>query len=154
MGKYGALGKPDHEQFFNRAVSQAAYERNEMAKKAAAAAKEEPKTEPTPAPAAEPAPAPAAEPAPAPKQVKLVRPAGIKKGALVFFHRAKNMGYKVEMECWPAIIIGFPDKASNFQEVDGAVNLKVFTEYGDEVRKGVMFAHHPEKREGRWTFEE
>jgi len=82
------------------------------------------------------------------------RPEGIAIGRIVHFYREDNSGFGVKVTAFPAMIIGLPPATSNFQEKDGAVDLKVFTYHGDEIRKGVMFAHSKEKRPMRWSFPE
>jgi hypothetical protein len=96
--------------------------------------------------------APAAQEAPKASGEK--RPGGIAIGRIVHFHRLVNMGYSNKTETLPAMIIGLPPGSSNFQDKDGAVDLKVFSYHGDEIKKGVMFAHTVEKQENRWTFPE
>lgn len=92
--------------------------------------------------------APASNPAPTPSTK--VRPAGIGPGRIVLFTRevfTNSGGKTVQL---PAIILNEADAASNFQPHDGAVDLKVFTKHGDEVKNGVMFSE--EYAVNKWSF--
>lgn len=86
----------------------------------------------------------------APTPSTKVRPAGIGPGRIVLFTRevfTNSGGKTVQL---PAMILNDADTASNFQPHDGAVDLKVFTKHGDEVKNGVMYSE--EYAVNRWSF--
>jgi hypothetical protein len=78
------------------------------------------------------------------------RPEGIAIGRIVHFYREKT-GQQGVLETFPAIILSEAAAVSAFQPKDGAIDIKIFTRHGDEVRSGVMYAHEGPKA-GRWAW--
>jgi len=116
-----------------------------MAKKEAVK-KEEPKAAVEPQASEPVAPEPTFD---APKPSTKGRPAGIVKGEIVFFYREENTQTGSKLESHAAIILGEANAASNFKPEDGAVDLKVVTRHGDEVKNGIMFSAEP--KAGYWS---
>lgn len=79
------------------------------------------------------------------------RPEGIALGRIVVYYRGENTGFSTKLNAIVGVIVGFPSPTDNFQPKDGAVHIKLFGLHGDEVRKGVMYAHGGPK-DGRWVF--
>ncbi len=92
----------------------------------------------------------AAEPVAAPKPTGKTRPAGISPGRIVHFYREENTQTGSKLTCLPALLLKEADGASNFKPEDGAVDLKVFTKHGDEVKNGVMHSEIPKPAYWSW----
>lgn len=86
----------------------------------------------------------------APKPTGKKRPAGIVSGLMVHFHRDVNTQIGNKLDLLPAMILKEADAASNFKDEDAAVDLKVFTKHGDEVKNGIMYSEEP--KNGYWSF--
>lgn len=84
------------------------------------------------------------------KAATKTRPAGIAPGRIVHYFRDINTQSGNKLECLPAMILKEADTASNFKPEDAAVDLKVFTKHGDEVKNGVM--HSEVGRNAYWSF--
>lgn len=86
----------------------------------------------------------------APKPTGKVRPAGIGPGRIVLFTRVENTQTGSKTVQHAAMILGDASEASNFKPEDAAVDLKVFTRHGDEVKSGIMYSE--EYKPGAWSF--
>lgn len=86
----------------------------------------------------------------APKATGKARQAGITAGRIVHFHREVNTQSGSKLVCLPAMILSEADAASNFKAEDSAVDLKVFTKHGDDVKNGMMFSDVPKANYWSW----
>lgn len=117
-----------------------------MAKEKTVKEAQKPVAEATEAPVAAPSNGSAQANTPAVKK----RPEGISPGRIVHFHRTENTQTGQKMKCFPAMILGEADAASNFKPEDAAVDMKVFTKHGDEVKNGIMYSEKPAVN--HWSF--
>lgn len=77
---------------------------------------------------------------------------GPKLGQVVHYHKQVQTGQGPKMKAFVAMVIGFADKASNFQPQDHAVCLYVYTAAqggSNEVKSDVMISKDP--THGRYT---
>ena len=74
-------------------------------------------------------------------------------GDIVLYHKQVQNHLGDKLQTFAAIVIGYPDKASNLQAKDMGLTLQIFTAQkggGNEVRDAVLFSTNPTN--GRWSF--